>query len=64
MLSQLYYFLRENVQRPTLITPLLLSLTISPLLLLAGDINATGRISRKTLFMVSQMEIPTKNSSL
>jgi len=62
MLSLTLRVLRENVHRPNLVTPLLVSLTISPLLLLAGDINSTGRISRKTLFTVSQMEIPVRKS--
>jgi hypothetical protein len=38
--------------RAVMITPPLLSLTISPLVLLAGDLNPCGRISRETLFKV------------
>ena len=38
--------------RAVMVTPPLLSLTISPLVLLAGDLNQCGRISRETLFKV------------
>jgi hypothetical protein len=50
--------LSDSIHRPQLVTPLLLALTISPLLLLAGDLNVIGRVSRKTLFTVSAMDTP------
>ena len=49
------YFIFNNIHhtRNVLITPLLLALTISPLVLLVGSLNPSVKISRDVIFKVS-----------